>query len=445
MGRREANHTLIVHSKELRKWIKPIYTYDEIIDIENSLKSLGTFNFPALLNGLFPASSSNKTTNYTGYENIWVRDNFYIAYAHYIVGSLDIAVKNINSLMNYFKKHKKRFEGIIEKSVDSNNPMNRPHIRFNGRNLEEIDEKWPHSQNDALGYFVWFYSKLSEENLLQLSGDDLEMIAIFVAYFEAILYWKDEDSGHWEEVRKINASSIGVVVAALEKVKELIQSRPDIIKAVKYKEKLISIELLNDLILKGKKSLAKILPFECIQHNSGKYRAYDAALLFLIYPMKIIDDNKSEAILNGVVNNLLGDYGVRRYLGDSYWAPDYKQRLKPEDRSVDFSENLASRDLLLNQIGSEAQWCLFDPIISIIFGMKFRENRKQETLHQQVYYLNRALGQITGEASSFGAYRCPELYYLEDGKYFPNDNTPLLWVQANLLMALHHIKQNLIL
>ena len=34
-----------------------------------------------------------------------------------------------------------------------------------------------------------------------LSGDDLELLAAFVAYFRALRFWQDEDSGHWEEVK----------------------------------------------------------------------------------------------------------------------------------------------------------------------------------------------------------------------------------------------------
>ena len=51
-------------------------------------------------------------------------------------------------------------------------------------------------------------------------------------------------------------------------------------------------------------------------------------------------------------------------------------------------------------------------------------------------YLNRSLGQITGADCPQGALRCPEAYYLERGRYVPNGQVPLLWTQANLLLAL---------
>ncbi|MGO8880174.1 MAG: phosphorylase kinase, partial [Desulfomonilaceae bacterium] len=93
--------------------------------------------------------------------------------------------------------------------------------------------------------------------------------------------------------------------------------------------------------------------------------------------------------------------------------------------------------------GQEAQWCIFDPIMSIIYGQKYQRYHRKEYLQQQVYYFNRSLGQLTGEDSPFGAFRCPELYYLEKGQYVPNDTVPLLWTQANLWMAFKIMKDSL--
>ncbi|MGH2413276.1 MAG: hypothetical protein ACRDEA_06220, partial [Microcystaceae cyanobacterium] len=58
--------------------------------------------------------------------------------------------------------------------------------------------------------------------------------------------------------------------------------------------------------------------------------------------------------------------------------------------------------------------------------------------------LHRSLGQLTGKDCPFGEFKCPELYYLQDGQYIPNDVTPLLWTQANLSIALKMMEQSLI-
>ncbi|MDP3009910.1 MAG: hypothetical protein Q8N30_12685 [Methylococcales bacterium] len=102
---------------------------------------------------------------------------------------------------------------------------------------------------------------------------------------------------------------------------------------------------------------------------------------------------------------------------------------------------MSSRDSLL-QIGQEAQWCIFNPIISVIYGKKYQKTHKKEFLELQTKYFNRSLAQLTPENSLFGGFKCPELYYLENGNYVPNDATPLLWTQAHLWIAFKFMEQN---
>jgi hypothetical protein len=62
---------------------------------------------------------------------------------------------------------------------------------------------------------------------------------------------------------------------------------------------------------------------------------------------------------------------------------------------------------------------------------------------KQTEYLNRSLRQVTGaDHTEIAALRCPELYYLEGGRYVPNDHVPLLWTQANLMLALKLMEEN---
>jgi Glycosyl hydrolases family 15 len=427
-----------IASRRITLMIQPLYLLDEIEQITSFLEQMGTLNFPALPNGLFPAAVAGKDKSYTGYSHIWVRDNVHIAHAHYVVGKTEVAVKNLSALMQYFVKHQARFTNIISGKADPSDPMNRPHIRFDGSKLEEINQKWAHAQNDALGYFLWLFCKLANEGQLAPSPDDLSTLHLFAPYFKKITFWKDEDSGHWEEERKISASSIGTVIAGLREFEKLLlsgraadpnpQSTPALVKS---------------LINEGRAALDSILPAECVQLNPGHQRKYDAALLFLIYPLQVVDSPMAERILKDVREHLQGEYGIRRYEGDSYWAPDYKKKLAPDERTVDFSDNLASRDELLPGAGKEAQWSLFDPIISCIYGTQFHGNVRGEYLGCQTEYLNRSLGQLTSETSRDALpFRCPELYYLEDGHYVPNDHVPLLWTQANLMLSLWFMKKS---
>lgn len=433
---------MIIHNQTIGQLITSDYSLSHIQGITQLLEQHKTFEFPRLDNGLFPAAVVISDTEYTGYSNVWVRDNIYLAYTHYVCGQIQIAVKTVHTLMQYFQTHRSRFLNIIAGQVDKDEMMQRPHIRFQGETLAEIDQEWNHAQNDALGYFVWFYCKLVREKKLNTNLEQLETISLFVAYFNAIEYWQDEDSGHWEEEPKTEASSIGVVIAGLTEFKRLFQELP-LTSELKGNDTVINLEFIDDLIAKGKEELDKILPSECIQEQP-KQRRYDSALLFLIYPLQMIKGEMAERILNDVIENLKGDYGIRRYLKDSFWCKNYKEvpseirTTLSTDREQWFKEN--NREL---QVGEEAQWCIFDPIISAIFGVKFQQTQEKNYLEQQTYYLNRSLGQITASDSRFGGFKCPELYYLEKEAYVPGDATPLLWTQANLRVALEMMKRSL--
>ncbi|NET37071.1 MAG: phosphorylase kinase [Cyanothece sp. SIO1E1] len=433
---------LIVHNERILDLLKSSYTLEDIQKIVAFLAGQHTFDFPTLATGLFPAAILDGDTAYTGYANVWVRDNIHIAHAHYVLGRVDAARTNAQALMTYFQKYKWRFERIIDAEADPQHPMNRPHIRFDGNNLKELVQTWPHAQNDALGYFLWFYCTLIGDHCINPTPVDVETLALFPLYFQAIQYWQDQDSGHWEETRKIEASSIGTVIAGLKSLKQLYKEPAFVCHRCQYQAQIVTPQLLDDLIVQGTTALEQILPAECIQPDLAQNRRYDAALLFLIYPLQIISDQIADQILADVLNNLKRGHGICRYLGDSYWFADYKQTLAQEKRTADFSNNMTTRDACL-QAGEEAQWCIFDPIVSIIFGIKFQQTHQQQYLHAQIQHLNRSLGQLTGTESEFGAFKCPELYYLEAGKYVPSDATPLLWTQANVAIALKMMEQSL--
>jgi hypothetical protein len=134
-------------------------------------------------------------------------------------------------------------------------------------------------------------------------------------------------------------------------------------------------------------------------------------------------------ILSLVRARLLGAIGIKRYIGDSYYCQDYDKWFSPEQSSGDFSTRNDLRDELL-QPGCEAQWCLFDPLLSIIYG-------ERGLFAEQLEFLNRALAQLTADG------QCAELYYLRNGSYVPNDHTPLAWTQANLALAIHELESSL--
>ncbi|MEM7678733.1 MAG: hypothetical protein AAF449_22355, partial [Myxococcota bacterium] len=57
-------------------------------------------------------------------------------------------------------------------------------------------------------------------------------------------------------------------------------------------------------------------------------------------------------------------------------------------------------------------------------------------------HFHRALAQLTGPHDPPGRLRCVEAYFLEKSQWVPNDHVPLLWTQANLLLALRAMSVN---
>lgn len=409
------------------------YSTDTLSRIEHAFAEKRTLEFSRLPSGLFAASPAGASIAGSGYSNVWVRDNVYVAYAHHVCGRTEVAAGVARALLTFFGRHRHRFEDIIADSRKAQTVSLRPHVRFDGDSLEEISsESWPHAQNDACGYFLWLYASLARDGHVALDESALAVLALFLRYLEAIRFWQDEDSGHWEETRKISASSIGTVIAGLEAVAALVRDRQ---LATAFGAG--TVEMIAGLIARGRSALDEILPHECAQRSPDQNRRYDAALVFLLFPLGVVEEPAmTELLLHDVDRFLTGECGIRRYLGDSYWAPDYEARTRIDDRTRDFStgNDMRDRDALLEHIGDEAQWCLFDPMLSAFYGARFAVGRSAADLDRQIRHFNRALSQITPSWS------CPELYYLRQGRHVENPHTPLQWTQANLMVALRAMR-----
>jgi phosphorylase kinase alpha/beta subunit len=423
---------LVIQNTALLPYLKQRYSHDDVAALYNLLEQQGCLRFPPLSNGLFSAALLNEDNFYTGYDAVWVRDNVFVAYALYQQGETVEAARCMQTLATWLRIQQKRFNDCITRRQAPADNMQRPHIRFDGRSLMEIDQPWSHAQNDALGYFLWLFCQLIERGDLQASSGDWHLLATLVSYFEAIAYWQDAESGHWEEEVKIEASSIGAVVAGLQALHSLLSKHPQ----PDYLGNEIELPWLRELQAAGETALEKILPHESIETDT--YRDADAALLYLIYPLKVARGGMADLIVRKVTTQLQGAYGIRRYLDDTFWCRDYKA-LPAEIRASDSADRqrwFAEQGRAL-QTGEEAQWCLFDPIVSVIYGEKYRATGQDLYFQQQCQYFNRALGQITP------AFRCPELYYLQNGEYIAGDVVPLLWTQANLLLAFQGLQQSL--
>ncbi|HXH40427.1 MAG TPA: glycoside hydrolase family 15 protein [Thermoanaerobaculia bacterium] len=404
----------------------------DLAAIEATLRDHGTLTFVRLRSGLFPASPSGIALPESGYANVWVRDNVYVAHAHAEAGETAVAGEVARALLEFFSASQDRFRDVISGRTDPADISRRPHVRFDGERMEEIrHERWPHAQNDALGYFLWLYARLAGTGDVPLDTNAVTLLALFPSYFRAIRYWEDEDSGHWEETRKVSASSIGTVIAGLEELFALSRSSGAWAADPSFADDIL------ELLALGRSALASILPGECAQLAPQKNRRYDAALLFLIYPLEIVDGEMADLIIHDIERFLAGRVGIRRYLGDSYWAPDYDKHLRVPERTRNFADDVDVRDRLLEVVGEEAEWCIFDPILSVVYGRRFLVTRSPTDRDRQLHHFNRTLSQITP------SWECPELYYHRDGQLRVGPHTPLQWTQANLLLALKSMARSL--
>jgi len=428
-----------VRNGTLLRYMSDRYNAPSLRRLRRFLEGQGVFTFKPLRTHVFPAAVVDRSNRHSGYHHVWVRDNVHVSHALYVHGDGRAAARCLSALMGFFSRHRHRFEDVISGAAAPDDIMSRPHVRFDGATLGESRETWAHAQNDALGYFVWMYSLLACRGLLKPTPSELSVLGLFARYFGAIRYWMDEDCGHWEEERKVEASSIGTVVAGLAKLRELLAMGTN-----RYEAAGLSTAELRVLEARGRAQLRKILPYECIQKAPTKNRRTDAALLFLVYPLDVVGQAMGKRILADVAERLEGSYGIKRYVGDSYWAADYKEKLSPSQRTVDFSDTVEARNKLLSP-GEEAQWCLFDSIVSAAYGRRFQRRRKPADLEAQTHYFNRALGQLTEPSPGIPAFRCPEAYYLSRGRYVANDHTPLLWAHANLLVAMKLMETSLAL
>ncbi len=421
-------------AEPFKKLIAKDYNPKSLAKIKKLLTAKNTHEIRPVAHGLFAASGSQAADSVTGYQNVWIRDNIMVANSFRLRGLLEPAIACMQGLTGFFEKLIPRFQQIINDPdrILKEDVYQRPHIRFAAQDLSELKEKWPHAQNDALGQALWFRFLLANSGALAMTPTEERIYKLFPEYFEAIEYWQDKDSGAWEEGRKVNSSSAGAVVAGLEELRKYMIGT----KGQKTKEAIsfqgVSLERIDQLIAKGHARLAESLPFE-----APPERMADSALLSLIHPLGVIRSRPSQdAILNLVQARLKGEFGIKRYSGDSYFCQDYDEWFAPGAMSCDFSDDLQFRDAFL-QPNCEAQWCIFDPLLSVIYGERYLADSSDEASYQkQVHYFNRTLGQITPQG------QCPELYFLKRGSYVANAHTPLAWTQANQALALHLLEKS---
>ena len=414
-------------SLQLQQLIKPQYRLQDLAEIEQFLEQHHTLDLYPVANHLYAAATGLSSQSTTGYQDVWLRDNVMVANSFRLRSEVEPAKQTMLALTSLLRTQSDRFKAVIADPTLKLKVQNRPHVRFNAVD-QTSDSTWSHAQNDALGYTLWLRFVMANSGELGLEESEYELYRLFPLYFKAISYWEDADSGAWEEDLKVNSSSVGVVVAGLRAMETYLHGQ----KGAMWKDRDSLLQTLRDLIGKGRTHLEHSLPCE-----SPPLRCADGALLFLVYPVNVLSPEQEDSVLNIVKSDLARDIGIIRYVGDSYYGQDYPEWFSEKELTADFSDRIEARNKLLHP-GYEAQWCIFDPIVSIIHGHRFlADPAKENELAEQTHFLNRALRQVTEDG------KCPELYYCQHGRWVPNPHTPLAWTQANVAVALNVMRRSL--
>ena len=136
---------MIIHNETIRDLVKTRYTPADINRIRELLDQHRVFHFPTLPSGLFPAALTTPETRHTGYANVWVRDNVFVAHALLLSGRVKAAGRTASALAAHFERQMARFDAVIADPASGADVMNRPHVRFDGAALCDLEETWPHA------------------------------------------------------------------------------------------------------------------------------------------------------------------------------------------------------------------------------------------------------------------------------------------------------------
>ena len=146
------------------------------------------------------------------------------------------------------------------------------------------------------------------------------------------------------------------------------------------------VDVDSKLIKLGEKALNKILPRESETKN------VDLALLSLIYPYNVVDENQKIQILENIEKYLLRKKGVVRYAGDQYYFRN-----------------------------AEAEWTMGLPWLAIIYKQMNMQDKYE-------YYMSLTMNAVNEKGE------LPELYFADSEEH--NENSPLGWSQSFFLLAI---------
>jgi phosphorylase kinase alpha/beta subunit len=271
----------------------------------------------------------------------------------------------MHRLLDIFLKHEYKIDWAIKEKPK--HAYQYIHARYHPETLNEFWTEWGNKQNDAIGLFLFRLAEMLTKNYSVLRTEsDKRIVQKLIFYLQSLEYWQDSDHGVWEGYEEIHASSIGACLAGLKAISSF-------------------FIVPNRLIVEGEKALNALLPRE------SQSRETDLALLSLIYPYNVVNDEMKAKILADVEQKLVRNKGVIRFSGDWYY----------------------------NKNG-DAEWTMGFPWLAIIYKQLGNKEKYQ-------FYMNKTLSCFNDKGE------LPELYYANSSQH--NENSPLGWAQALYIVA----------
>lgn len=382
--------------------------------------------------GLLPASTA--VTAHGDYTDAWVRDNVYSILAAwglalaYRRADLDPArahalEQSVVKLMRGLLFAMMRQAHKVERFKSSQDPLDALHAKYDTRTGDEVvgDQAWGHLQFDATSLYLLMLAQMTASGLdIVFNQDEVDFVQNLVYYIGRA--YCTPDYGIWERgnkincgIRELNASSIGMALAALEAMDgfDLYGGKGDARS---------TIHVLPDEIARTEITLKSLLPRES---NS---KEVDAALLSVIgFPaFAVRNPELLDKTQQTIIDKLQGAYGCKRFLLDGHQTVlEDAGRLHYEAHELKRFEHI------------ESEWPLFFAylLLNHLFLGRAQEARAYRA----------ALDRLAIEQD--GLLLLPELYFVPaehieaerrapgSQPRRPNENLPLVWAQSLFLLG----------
>jgi len=389
--------------------------------------------------GLLPASTAHNS--HGNYGHAWIRDNVYSVLGVWTLSrawrrwsgaspeTLRLETATV-ALMRGLLKAMMGQANKVERFKFTEDPIDALHAKYDTETGAPVvhDNGWGHLQLDATGLFLLYLAQMTTGGLrIVHTRQEANFIQNLVHYVGPA--YRTPDYGIWERGDKrntgeteINASSVGMVKAALEAMHDLALPLEDGNASV--------ILVAPDDIARARETLAALLPLESASKET------DAALLGIVgWPAYALED----AILAArtrekVLSKLQGEYGCKRFLRDGHQT---------------VMEDASRLHYLTGELGQfehiESEWPLFFTYISVDSALRGQTEERDRYLAR----LDRLSVVRDGMAL------LPELYVVPERRIAaeiempgsqarePNANLPLFWAQSLWVVA-HALAEGLV-